>query len=455
MINLTIRKSEIYSFMPLLAVIVLFGSITLTPSIVNAASLKFSSPDPQKSPFHIEVQTVGGVGEGGGSNASGVNMFLPDGSQEPPLSIMAPDHLQQVAQEVEDNWITGFQLMLKENTTVAQQQTQILGGFKDAETQIRTQRLLNKMLTEAHKDYQPSEQMCSFGSYIRSTAESENKGRWKKRALNAHFLERLTNTEDGLTSEGPSSDEPSRLDQFITTFCDPADNNGSLSVMCAHAGGVGAVDPTDMNADINYPLTVHGRNWIGGNYVDGALTPDERRIYALSKNLYFPTVFEDADHQLLPQRNNYQAYQSARSHLAIRAMAYNTFATQVGLRSYGSEDLAGDSGQAYMKATLVNMGYDPGHAENTMGGLPSSYNSLMNFKTKTMVQDPNFYTNLYDKPANVERMSASLDAYGLMQKRDMYDVQLRREMLFSLLVEVAIKAEMENAQTGLINTGTE
>ena len=64
-----------------------------------------------------------------------------------------------------------------------------------------------------------------------------------------------------------------------------------------------------------------------------------------------------------------------------------------------------------------------------------------------MVQNPKFFASLYDKPANVERIGASIDAITLMNQRDRYESLLRQEMLTSLLVEEALGDHVEEVNT--------
>ena len=71
----------------------------------------------------------------------------------------------------------------------------------------------------------------------------------------------------------------------------------------------------------------------------------------------------------------------------------------------------------------------------------------MEILTKKIYQNPDFYTNLYDKPANVERKGVALQAIGLMQKFDLFKSNLRSEASLSVLLELAVidlQKEVEN-----------
>jgi len=68
-----------------------------------------------------------------------------------------------------------------------------------------------------------------------------------------------------------------------------------------------------------------------------------------------------------------------------------------------------------------------------------SYYAQMEILTKKLYQNPNFYTNLYDTPANVERKTVALQAIKLMQKFDMLKSHLRGEANVSILLEMAVE----------------
>ena len=70
----------------------------------------------------------------------------------------------------------------------------------------------------------------------------------------------------------------------------------------------------------------------------------------------------------------------------------------------------------------------------------------MELLTKKIYQRPDFYTNLYDKPANVDRIRASMRSIGLMQKWDMFNSRLRSEMLLSVAAELELAKEQDRLQ---------
>jgi hypothetical protein len=63
----------------------------------------------------------------------------------------------------------------------------------------------------------------------------------------------------------------------------------------------------------------------------------------------------------------------------------------------------------------------------------------MDFLTQKIFQDVSFFANLYDSPANVERQYATMQALGLMQRRESYESMVRSELLTSILLELEVE----------------
>jgi hypothetical protein len=81
----------------------------------------------------------------------------------------------------------------------------------------------------------------------------------------------------------------------------------------------------------------------------------------------------------------------------------------------------------------------------------------MDILTHKIFESPEFFTNLYTTPANVERIGVTLQALTLMQNRDRYEASLRREMLLSLILELGLRErqeavvnEVQNASNNLL-----
>ena len=88
-----------------------------------------------------------------------------------------------------------------------------------------------------------------------------------------------------------------------------------------------------------------------------------------------------------------------------------------------------------------------------MLGENPSYYAQLEILAKRILQSPTFYANLYDKPENVKRISASLKAIELMIDRAIYESRLRQEAITSVLVTADPKMEDEYERVqNLLNT---
>ena len=78
-----------------------------------------------------------------------------------------------------------------------------------------------------------------------------------------------------------------------------------------------------------------------------------------------------------------------------------------------------------------------------------SYYAQMEMLAKRLYQRPEFYTGLYDKPANVKRISAAMQSIKLMMDRDIFESQLRSEAIMSMILELKVAEEQQNIENAL------
>ncbi len=263
-----------------------------------------------------------------------------------------------------------------------------------------------------------------------------------------------------------------------------------------------------INKDIDYartlaiPLTidVDFSDRASGATADNDVTDDEEAIIAMAKNLYMPDVMSTTTIDKIER--DPRIHYNSRSFAAKMNVAHSSFLHIVGMKSSAPEGsattttatspaptpelgpasvsnrrdrpfaadlngngsigagefvtrpvvpLAEDSGWAYMKALFREFGMTDDDGDGNLTneiddilGVRPSYYAQMEVLTKKIYQSPDFYTNLYDKPANVERIGASIDAISLMNQRDRFESMLRREMLTSLLLEEELTKHTES-----------
>ena len=375
-----------------------------------------------------------------------------------PRSLQNPGHVAQLRRNLRENYVGSLMMMTEQFTSIMIHQALIIGTFFDAKQQLETQRLFQELSALAHKNYQPSNQMCRFGTTVRSLATSEARSRANAQILNTMLMKRETLSRNKASTDGFATDINSRLQQFKTTYCDVNDNNGNLTGLCSQTSG-----PADrMNKDVNFMQTVGQEYTLDVNFTDGQNTAsaDEEDILALSSNLFSHRTFSamtasEVAHpfgsDILDDSDNVKGrffgwddYQDIRSVIAMRGAVRNSYGHIVGMKSQGTGEAL-----PFIKTLVEDLGVPAAEIDAFLGENPS-YFAQMEVLTKKMYQDPAFFTNLYTKPANIQRTGVALQAIGLMQDRDRYDAALRREMLVSVLLEARLKEAQDQTNYNIL-----
>lgn len=330
-------------------------------------------------------------------------------------------------------------------------EARMIGGFMDAQNHLNAQRTLQEMTAQAMKNYTPSEAVCKFGTLTRSLAASQARGRNAQLALSERSLSRQLGKTGTAAALNSKEDRQGRLDQFRRRFCDTQDNNNGMQKLCIS-------NPSSLrhNLDIDFTRTVDTRPTLNIDFTDGANSEDERDVIALASNLYAHDIFKRYSKAELGTntngKDNRTTYMDLRAIVAKRNVAEHSFNTLVGMKAAGSA-----SSRQYVRDVLTNLGMPAGDVDRFMASGSGatqnpSYSAQMEILTKKIYQDPAFYANLMDKPANVQRQYAAMQSFGLMQQRDIFETILRSEMLLSLIVEMEIAKYQDTIQNRLNQT---
>lgn len=355
-----------------------------------------------------------------------VNTFLRDANRGDPPGIYA-----------------ALQLMTTELTAIGMQNVTIIGTYFDAKHQLETQRLFQTLTAKAHKDYQPSEGVCDFGTAMRSLAPSHRTADFSKNAIAQRSLDRQTLSNDTLSYRGYESDKASRLVDYIRDFCDPDDNSENLSLLCRHSRGNNIL----FNKDIDFTKTLYAPLTLDLDLTNTTITNDEQSFFALMNNLFGHETFPKISQNKLVNRDNselsiqgYEAILDQRALIAKRSVAINSIASIGALKSRGDNEA-----EEFLYAIVKELGGTAmanAQIASYLGDNPSYY-AQMEVLTKKIYQNPNFYTELIDKPANIARKEVTLQAAELMQKRDIYRSLLRSEAIIATMLETALTEEQD------------
>lgn len=318
-------------------------------------------------------------------------------------------------------------------------QTVALGSFLDAQNLMGATRALQESTANSLKTYTPSDTICKFGTLSRSLALSQAKGEANQLVLSKRSLNRQMGHAQMASSPGMQQDKSARLEQFRKDYCDPQDFGTGMKEMCAAS----AASDTRHNIDINFTRAVDTKSTLDIDFTNATATDDEKDILALANNLYAHQVFTRINAEELKSTSSKDTQSTIldqRSVIAKRSVAENSFNEIIGQKSKGSP-----GSKAYFLKVLESLGLSSADADKYLGAEPS-YDAQMEVLTKKLYQDPVFYANLMDSPANVNRQYAALQSFGLMQKRDIFETVTRSEMLMSLLLEMEIAKYQDTIQ---------
>ena len=351
----------------------------------------------------------------------------------------------------EDFWLRAVAELTEFLGAFGMFQVEIVGTFFDAKNQLETRRLFFKLHAEAHKDYHPSDDFCYFGTNARSLAASEQRAHLNKLALSQWAIERQLGTEGGSSARASVGDKEGRWRNFVDTYCDPKDNGwegagSGLDYACDRDGpgpglNLGAVDRRRVNMDVDYTRLVEMPRTLDIDFSSPPapnLSDDEEDVLALSANLYGSTApSRKLSFDILDDYPTARLlYMDLRSVVAKRDVAMNSFNSIVSMKAAGTSGATtGGNTAAYLAAVMKDLMPTATDDEifEIIGEDPSYYAQL-EILGKKIFENADFYANLYDTPANVQRKSVAMKGIELMLDRALFESELRQEMMLSVML---------------------
>lgn len=325
----------------------------------------------------------------------------------------------------------------QELTTTAMMEIFSVGAFLDAKHQLETQRLLQSKTADAYRNYKPDVGMCTIGTIARGLGSGTRNIEMTAFAITENQIDRMTNARNSSALTGLGGDNAARIEQLKDHFCDARDASGIMGQeFCNPTSFV-----TSRNKDVDFSRTILDPLTINANFgnTGASARPEERDVMALASNLYGHTVFDSFPSSYLqsPEGQHYALQQ--RGVLAKRSVATYSFGSIVGMKSAGNAPSG--SNAKYLRAVLQQMGLSdvPETEWAQMVGSEPSYYARMELLSKKIFQQPDFYTNLYDAPVNVERKGAAIQAIRLIQDMDRFNSTLRNEQSLSVLLELYLE----------------
>jgi hypothetical protein len=337
------------------------------------------------------------------------------------------------------------------------------GGFTNASVANDYLRAQQELTTQSRTSNNVSEGLCRAASLSRSLAADDARRKTQQILLSEVGLARILGTDGSSSAQGALSDTQARLRVFTEEFCDITDNagTGATSGLATLCGTAQSIFTKRANASINFAANFTAKPTINIDLTDKSDTPikndpenpttnlsaDEQTLFQLANNLY--------GHKVIAPRwsanginNNEEIYLQFRSLFAMRSLVQNSFYAYAAERAHGTGTAAPN-----MKALVREMSA-PGINVDAMIGDKPSYYQQMEMLTKDLYRNTNFYGTLMDGTTNVNRQSAVIQGINLMQTRDIYQSNLRSELLLSTLVELQNRQKLKRLAEGLTGGGS-
>lgn len=331
------------------------------------------------------------------------------------------------------------------------EQMMILGTFFDAKIQLETQRLFQKKVAEAHRDYHPSFDMCVVGTTARGMAAADRNGEFSSFVLSQRSQDRQTGMYANSAPDS-SADRESRILQVRMRYCDPYDNSNDLELLCQS----GAPRET-VNRDIDYTRTIDEERTLNIDFSDTTPTADEQDVLALMSNLFSHEVLDKPKRTPADMESAEGAYLDMRSLFAKRSVVENSINSIIGLKTAGSQE--SENTIQFTEKVIEQLGVtNEDYRLMLLGGLQDdrtspalrpSYYAQLEVLAQKLYLDPEFYTNLYDKPANVLRKDVTMQAINVMLERDLHKSEMRSEMVYSIWLELELMKYQNDVQNRL------
>ncbi len=372
--------------------------------------------------------------------------YIVQGSIEIENEIIVDDHFSAAvsftAADYERTYVGGLKKITDEFRNSIVQHIAALGAMFDARNMMDSLRSLQVSTVETLKNYTPSENICRFGTLSRSLSISEAVVDKNQQAFSKAMFDR-NNQQLNTVFSDPGVGVNYMLQDFKKKYCEPVDNNGFLDKYCAVAT---ATSDLLYNRDVDFTRVFDVPLTLDADFTGTATTNTQESLLALFHNLSMTPPYIASEGKSFDPNKNLITTQDARALNGAREVADNSFGALVAEKVKST-----NQSTAYMKAVLTQLGVSAPDATQLIGDNPS-YFAQMEIMTKKIFQDPAFYANLYDSPANIDRQRVAMKAVELQQGRDFLESLRRREMLLSVLLNLKLRTDAGRTNTSGVTT---
>ncbi len=343
----------------------------------------------------------------------------------------------------DSTWVGGFKKSADMLRNAIASRALMIGAFLDGRSANASIGVVRSLNAETMKDYHVSDAVCKFGTLSKAIASSQDLADANKLVFSKTFLDRNAQAKNLLYTESNRA-MVDVMNDFKAKYCEKVGANGALEGYC---NSIAATPDLYYDRDIDFTRVFDTPLTLDVNYTDNTITDQEQTVLALFHNLSLvPPENGTEDGESIVKQEKSDDMQDLHQMQAVRELVANTFANQVAMKAKGTNKSA-----TYMQNVLTKLGLSSADAKKLITDNPSYY-AQMEILTKKIYQDPSFYVNLYDTPANVDRQKVSMLAIQLMQERDLLETMRRKEMLLSELLEMKIRKASKPIEQSAVNS---
>ncbi|MEM6782004.1 MAG: hypothetical protein AAF569_09095 [Pseudomonadota bacterium] len=343
-----------------------------------------------------------------------------------------------------DNWLPMMMMMAEYFQAVMVWETGEYKKIFDAENQLDAQRAFQMGQARAHKNYHPSEQMCSIGTAQRSLASSQRYAELSASAILKRITDRQLMSGQTITAEGSSSDAASRIDQRIRLNCNPADNSGDYGVICPTPA-----DPGRMNRhlDMNLLRSASLTQDMDITQGPGGLQEDGTDITAFAIN-FTGEPMPRIDNSLLSNETTNRPEGDALL-LDTRSIALHQSVLMWPYANIMSRQVSGGrEAQPWIYASMQNLGYGDDEIYERLGERPS-LNATEDVFVKSLQTPETINALAGETPANVARIEAQVLAFNVRQNERMLELLKMDEIVTAVIAENLLIEEQERIDSAI------
>ncbi len=308
-------------------------------------------------------------------------------------------------------------------------QTETIGQLFDADNQVKTQQVLEKLEVEAARRFRPSGLACQGGTVAPKLSLAAATASAVAQGITYDFAREDLGANNAISQDSLFAYQNERWVRYTEFFCNQAGNRSNS--MCLNAA---PAHPHLVNADINM------EQLLLSDTINMSSAADIIGSVEVFRNLFLPEAgYTLSDNVINNSVAGQMDFLDRRNKFALRQVPIYVVGQMLGRRS---SIIDTDTNAA----TAVNEIRTRAQIPAAEISADPSYNEIMLAMTKERFMDPAYFLHLNDDIGAIKQEQTNLDAYTSMTLQDIYDLQEQINTLMA--VRAAIKLRQQPISDG-------